>query len=334
VIYCFDIDGTLCTNTFGDYEQAEPFPEVIDRVNLLHAAGNRIVLFTARGTTTGVDWTELTREQLTRWGVEYDELILGKPQADVYIDDRGLSTTEWDKQSSVFESPAYLDVTYSEAKAPKGDYPLLLAQRLLDTVYERPGRLLDLGCGRGDHLDAFAALGFETWGVDASPRSRETASAHRVEVADLERDALPVPAGEFDAVFSKSVVEHMHTPLALFEAAYTALKPGGVAVVMTPSWQHQHWGPFYIDHTHVSPFTAPSLAEAFTLASFVESRATHFRQLPFLWRYPVLRPVVAAVAALPLPYRPYRSAPWPNGVNKLVRFAKEVMLLGVARKPT
>ena len=23
--YCFDIDGTICTNTWGEYEDAEPF---------------------------------------------------------------------------------------------------------------------------------------------------------------------------------------------------------------------------------------------------------------------------------------------------------------------
>jgi SAM-dependent methyltransferase len=332
VIYCFDIDGTLCTITEGAYEEAMPLGEVIDRINALHRAGNRVILFTARGTTTGIDWTELTREQLARWGVEYDELILGKPQADIYIDDRGLSTTEWERQSdSVFSSAAYLDVTYSEERAPKGGYPDLLAQWLLEHVYKRPGRILDLGCGMGDHLDAFERLGFETWGIDASPRAAE--QGHRVAVADLERDPMPVPAGSFDAVFSKSVIEHMHSPMALFRAAFDALRPGGTAVVMTPSWQHQHWGPFYIDHTHVSPFTAPSLADAFSIAGFADVRSTHFRQLPFLWRYPFLAPLALVVAALPLPYRPYRDAPWPDGFNKLIRFSKEVMLIGVARKP-
>ena len=29
--YCFDIDGTICTNTNGDYEKAEP---LTDRINI------------------------------------------------------------------------------------------------------------------------------------------------------------------------------------------------------------------------------------------------------------------------------------------------------------
>jgi len=47
--YCFDIDGTLCTNTYGEYQDAQPFPEVIARVNELFAAGHRILLYTDDG---------------------------------------------------------------------------------------------------------------------------------------------------------------------------------------------------------------------------------------------------------------------------------------------
>ncbi len=94
--YCFDIDGTLCSNTWGEYESAEPFLHMIAQVNALHAAGDRILLFTARGTTTGTDWRSVTEGQLARWSVKYHELIFGKPQADFYIDDRGMSLQEWD----------------------------------------------------------------------------------------------------------------------------------------------------------------------------------------------------------------------------------------------
>lgn len=104
-------------------------------------------------------------------------------------------------------------------------------------------------------------------------------------------------------------------------------------MIMTPSWEHTYWGPFYIDHTHVTPFTAPSLADALTIAGFEPVETSHFYQLPFLWRFPFLKPIAWTIAALPLPYRPYRPARWPDGMNKLIRFSKEVMLLAVGRKP-
>ncbi len=89
--YCFDIDGTICTNTSGDYEKAEPFVDRINLVNKLYIEDHKIILFTARGSTTNLDWTELTKQQLKDWGVKYNELIFGKPDADIFVDDKGIS---------------------------------------------------------------------------------------------------------------------------------------------------------------------------------------------------------------------------------------------------
>src|SRR4051794_6235327 len=92
---CFDLDGTLCANTFGDYAAARPFPWAIKRVAELAAAGHRIVILTARGSATGIDWGDVTRAQLEEWGVMYDELRFGKPSADVYVDDRAVNAEAW-----------------------------------------------------------------------------------------------------------------------------------------------------------------------------------------------------------------------------------------------
>ena len=46
MIYCFDIDGTICTNTDGEYGEAEPRREVIHHINELYQSGHRILLFT------------------------------------------------------------------------------------------------------------------------------------------------------------------------------------------------------------------------------------------------------------------------------------------------
>jgi len=58
-------------------------------VNELYKQGHEIALFTARGTTTGIDWRELTESQLKQFGVSYHRLIFGKPHADLYVDDKG-----------------------------------------------------------------------------------------------------------------------------------------------------------------------------------------------------------------------------------------------------
>jgi len=93
--YCFDIDGTICTNTDGDYEQAMPFKEVIEEINRLYDGGHKVVFYTGRGSTTGIDWYEFTKKQLKDWQVKYHELTMGKPYADIYIDDKGIQTKEF-----------------------------------------------------------------------------------------------------------------------------------------------------------------------------------------------------------------------------------------------
>lgn len=110
---CFDLDGTLCSNTFGAYESAEPLPWAIARVNALALAGHRIVILTARGSASGIDWSDRTRTQLQRWGVHYDELVFGKPSADVYIDDRALHTMAW-RTGDAFGPPGFAPEAASE----------------------------------------------------------------------------------------------------------------------------------------------------------------------------------------------------------------------------
>ena len=96
--YCFDIDGTICSDTNGDYTNAQPCIEAVIAINKLHDEGHRIKFFTARGSSTGKDWCALTKRQLEDWGVRYHELIFGKPEADIFIDDKAVSAKDWLQQ--------------------------------------------------------------------------------------------------------------------------------------------------------------------------------------------------------------------------------------------
>lgn len=114
MVYCFDIDGTLCTNTDGDYLHAQPFAEVIARVNRLFGEGHRILLYTARGATTGIDWREVTMRQLEDWNVSYHELFMGKPTADIYVDDRAINSADWKEQDCQTNPARCADVRLKE----------------------------------------------------------------------------------------------------------------------------------------------------------------------------------------------------------------------------
>tara|TARA_Y100000589_G_C27174677_1_gene638205 strand:+ start:940 stop:1815 length:876 start_codon:yes stop_codon:yes gene_type:complete len=95
-----DIDGTLCENTFGEYEKAAPIEGRIKNINELYDKGHIINLYTARGTTTGIDWSDITSKQLQSWGVKYHSLTLGKPEADIYVDDKAINADDFFKNNS------------------------------------------------------------------------------------------------------------------------------------------------------------------------------------------------------------------------------------------
>jgi CMP-N-acetylneuraminic acid synthetase len=90
--FCFDIDGVIATIVpSNSYEESSPIGETIMAINHLYNAGHRIILCTARGSATGIDWRQRTELQMKAWGVRYHELRFGKPAADYYIEDKTLS---------------------------------------------------------------------------------------------------------------------------------------------------------------------------------------------------------------------------------------------------
>ena len=103
MVYVFDLDGTLCTETSGDYTTALPIKERIKKVNDLYYSGHTIKIFTARGMGrhrdeqkyAREDFEALTLNQLSEWGIEYHKLILGKESGDLYIDNKGVSDNEF-----------------------------------------------------------------------------------------------------------------------------------------------------------------------------------------------------------------------------------------------
>ena len=87
-----DIDGTICTNTDGDYHKAQPHSDRILKINKLYDMGNTIIYWTARGSVTQIDWLEFTKKQLTKWGVKYHDVRVGKPHFDLYICDKAINS--------------------------------------------------------------------------------------------------------------------------------------------------------------------------------------------------------------------------------------------------
>ena len=102
--YCVDIDGTICKNN-NKYENSVPYTDRILQINNLYDQGHIIKYFTARGMgrhkdsiiLAQKDFFDITYNQLNSWGCKFHSLILGKPSADFYIDDKSINDKEFFK---------------------------------------------------------------------------------------------------------------------------------------------------------------------------------------------------------------------------------------------
>ena len=92
MIYCFDLDSTLCNTQGSNYESSTPITERIEAVNKLYDEGHIIIVDTARGSNSGKNWWSFTVQQLKSWGLKFHTLRTGvKFAADVFVDDKGFN---------------------------------------------------------------------------------------------------------------------------------------------------------------------------------------------------------------------------------------------------
>ena len=96
MIYSFDIDGVICDDLRGDYSKSNPRLDIIKKINQLYDQKNTIIIFTGRGSKTGIDWKEFTQKQLKSWGLKYHKIFFNKPVADIFIDDKAINYLDLD----------------------------------------------------------------------------------------------------------------------------------------------------------------------------------------------------------------------------------------------
>ena len=96
-IWAFDCDGVICNTEGTNYGVAIPRRQNITKINALYDSGHHIIIFTGRGTVSGIDWRAVTEQQFKGWGLRYHELVFGKPAFDVFIDDHAWNVKDFEE---------------------------------------------------------------------------------------------------------------------------------------------------------------------------------------------------------------------------------------------
>ena len=93
--YVVDLDNTLLftiINENGEYEVFQSNNNLIKKINNLYDSGNTIIIWTGRHW----NYLEITKKQLDDNNIKYTTLLMAKPYADVYIDDKAVKPEEFD----------------------------------------------------------------------------------------------------------------------------------------------------------------------------------------------------------------------------------------------
>lgn len=144
---------------------------------------------------------------------------------------------------------------------------------------------MDLGCGHGEFLNLAAECGFETIGIDSSPKALEYCDKHSHKIIDDDiLSALEVTkTNSVDFVSLLHVIEHCEGPyhLKIMRESYRVLKPGGCFLVETPSL-YSLWvsaRQFYLDPTHIKPTHPEYIDFMMRHVGFVEVKQYEFDEV-------------------------------------------------------
>jgi SAM-dependent methyltransferase len=112
-------------------------------------------------------------------------------------------------------------------------------ESLLNNIEElgaKPGRLLDIGAGRGEMLRAATKRGWRAIGLEPAAEFADFARQYSgAEVVEAKMEDRPFESVSFDVVTLGAVLEHVFNPVELLTEINRVLRPGGMLWLDVPN---------------------------------------------------------------------------------------------------
>lgn len=153
--------------------------------------------------------------------------------------------------------------------------------------YKKGGKILDIGCKRGDYLVEFERHGWEIYGLELSSLAAQYArEKYGFDVITGDLLDTNLPDRKFDVVSLWGVLEHLRYPFETLEEVRRIIKDDGLLVIYVPNFDsfqarifRDNW--FHLDAPrhlfHFSPSTIKTLLKK---TGFRIESITHFHFFP------------------------------------------------------
>jgi 2-polyprenyl-3-methyl-5-hydroxy-6-metoxy-1,4-benzoquinol methylase len=171
-----------------------------------------------------------------------------------------------------------------------------------------PGRLLEIGCGRGEFLVEAERAGWEAVGVEYSSAACEAARSRlqRGKVYCGQLSDTGLDSEHFDLCVIADVIEHVRNPIAFLEEIHRLLKPGAALAVYTPSldsWSARLMGQKWMEFKteHLTYFDRKTIQTALFKTGFhqvIIERGWKILSFDYIWQHFERYPVQPATAFL------------------------------------
>ena len=96
--------------------------------------------------------------------------------------------------------------------------------------------ILDVGCGKGDFVDAGLRAGWDIHGIEPAQPAVEIAQSLGLPVARLDFFSDDICRASYDIVTMFEVLEHVSNPISFLRRAADVVRPGGLVYLTTPNF--------------------------------------------------------------------------------------------------
>ena len=147
----------------------------------------------------------------------------------------GNNINNYDVKEQSAEQYTWETPQIQHAKIKAKDYEDIASY--LDTYFPMQGRILEVGSSTGIFLDYMQKKGWDVVGVEPNGSAVNFAKQmFGIETYQATLESAPIPNDSIEAAVLLHVIEHLDDPASAIKDVFRLLKPGGIFVAETPTY--------------------------------------------------------------------------------------------------